>query len=412
MTNRATGRGFTLLEILIAMSLFTVLGFGVVLLMRTGVDMWLAGTRASVAEDQAEEGRPRLEEDLRHMLVPSQYDRVPHDPKNPDPDQEPDPVTPANRFLSGYVVYRFGDTDVKCRYLAFVRDISGLAEIDMFAARAGRNSKADAYIDGKNDDEEFEKSAHLPTGGAVEVLWIWVPKSDTELGVGTVYRAYRTPIGGKDTLLDPKNFQELRQLTGVIQPQPMLENVVMFDVLFWTQYTTEWNWFRGEPRVTSRPTDPEQAKAGRQTCGPSRIWDSTRGILTTNDEFGFRLTKGPESANRSADDIWPRMVRVEFARAEEKTVLVNGVGGGEMAITVESNTFAMGRGDLTGQLMKIGPEWVRLSGRDRGQTDRFDLAERGIRGTSSLAHADYTPVYFGRMQDFTINIPSFRDDNN
>ncbi|MHC4409788.1 MAG: prepilin-type N-terminal cleavage/methylation domain-containing protein, partial [Planctomycetota bacterium] len=38
-------RGFTLLEILVAMSLFTLIGFSVVLLMTSGVDMWLQGTR-------------------------------------------------------------------------------------------------------------------------------------------------------------------------------------------------------------------------------------------------------------------------------------------------------------------------------------------------------------------------------
>lgn len=405
-------RGFTLLEILIAMSLFTVLGFGVVLLMRTGVDMWLAGTRSSVAEDLSEEGRPWLEEDLRHVLVPSQHDRIPFDPKNPDPDKEPAPKRPENRFISGYVMYQYGDQLVRCRYLSFVRDLTGLAELDIYAARAGQNAKADAYIDGKNDEAEFKAKNHLPTGGAVEVLWIWLPKSDTELGVGTVHRAYRSPIGGKDTLLDPANFATLRQLRGVIKPQAMFENVILFDMLFWTQFTTTWDWSAGEPRVTSRPTDPGQMKGGRPPCGPSRIWDSTRGILFTTNELGFRLTRGQESANRSSDDIWPRMVRIEFARAEETTYLVKGMGAGENAFTVESSAFAVGRGDLFGKLMKVGPEWLQISGRDSSETDIFNVDRHAQRGTQSTAKAEGTPVYFGRVQDFTIGIPSFRDDNN
>ncbi len=400
-------RGFTLLEILIAMSLFTVLGFGVVLIMRTGVDMWLSGTRQSHAEDQAEEGRPRLAEDLRHVLVPGQYDRIPFDPKNPDPEREPEPNPPDNRVLSGYMIYQYGDHQVRCRYLAFVRDLTGLAEIDIYASRAGQNAKADQYIDGKKDEEEFKAKNHLPTGGAVEILWIWLPKSDTELGVGTVYRAYRSPIGGKDTLLDPKNYATLRQLRKVVNPQAMFENVILFDMLFWTQFTTTWEDDRGEPRVTSRPTEA-QAKAGRPMCGPSRIWDSTRGMLS-----GFRLSKGSASANYSTDDIWPRMVRIEFARAEQTTNLVKGYSSGtDQGFVVESSTFALGRGDLFGRLMKVGAEWLTIQGRDGAQTDVFLVERHAELGTVAVAHGEGTPVYFGRVQDFTINIPSFRDDNN
>jgi prepilin-type N-terminal cleavage/methylation domain-containing protein len=382
-------RGFTLLEVLIAMSLFTVLGFAVVLLMRTG-----------------------LMEDLRQVLVPYQYDRIPFDPKNPDPEELPPALPPKNRFVSGYVVYRFGDIDVRCRYLAFVRDIAGLSEIELFDTRAGSNPAASAYIDGKDDEKEFEERNHLPTGGSAEVLWIWIPRSETELGVGTVFRAYRCPIGGKDTLLDPKNFDTLRELRNVIRPQPMLDGVTLFDLFFWTQFTTTWEWNRGEPRVVQRPQDPEQAKLGRPSCGPSRTWDSTRGMLVSNDDMGFRLNKGKESFNFSGDDIWPRVVRVQLARAEERTELSESFGPADMRFTLLSNNFATGHGELFGALMKVGAEWLTVTGRDGARTDIFVVEQRGLRDTRALTHPDGTPVYFGKVQDFDILCPSFRDDNN
>ncbi|MDH3592855.1 MAG: prepilin-type N-terminal cleavage/methylation domain-containing protein, partial [Planctomycetota bacterium] len=163
-------RAFTLLEILIAMSLFTVLGFAVVVLMRNGVDMWIRGNRGARQEDRLEQSLPRLEEDLRMVAVPNQRDRRPFDPKNPDPEKEPQPLMPDNRFISGYQNYKIRDKDYQCRFFSFVRDISGLSEIETYVLRAGRNAKADAYIDGKDDEEEFSKNNHLPTGGAVEVL--------------------------------------------------------------------------------------------------------------------------------------------------------------------------------------------------------------------------------------------------
>ncbi len=45
--SRRTDRAFTLLEIMVAMSLFTIIGLAVVTLMSTGVDMWLRGNRAA-----------------------------------------------------------------------------------------------------------------------------------------------------------------------------------------------------------------------------------------------------------------------------------------------------------------------------------------------------------------------------
>ena len=401
-------RGFTLIEILIAMSLFTLIGLGVVLLMRTGIDMFVRGTEGSQLEDRREQSLPRLEEDLRQVLVPAQVDRIPFDPQNPDPDEEPDPLPPANRFLSGYHAYKFGEQEVACRWLSFVRDIRGLGEIEAYASRAGTNPRADAYIDGINDEQEFKENRHLPTGGAAEILWIWLPDAQKP-GIGTVYRAFRSPVGGPATLLDPKNFDALEKVFREIRPQPMFQDVALFDVLFWTQWTTHWDWSRGEPVVTGPPQDPAEVKGGRRSCGPSLTWDSTRGLMTSDT---FRLSKGEKSFRFSADDIWPRAVRVAFALAETETSLAQGMGSGDLSFTVIVSDFATGRGELDGQLMKVGAEWIQISRRDGSRRDTFLVRDRGARGTTAISHAAGEPVYYGRVFDFTIPIPSFRDDNN
>jgi len=401
-------RGFTLIEILIAMSLFTLIGLGVVLLMRTGVDIFVRGTEGANLEDRREQSLPRLEEDLRQVLVPAQVDRIPFDPDNPDPEEEPDPLPPTNRFLSGYQVFKIGEQEVPCRWIAFVRDIRGLGEIENYAIRAGTNPRADAYIDGKDDEQEFKQNRHLPTGGAAEVLWIWLPDAQKP-GMGTVYRAYRSPIGGPGTLLDPKNFDEMGKIFRDIRPQPMFQGVTLFDVFFWTQWTTHWDWSRGEPVVTAPPRDPAEVKGGRRACGPSLTWDSTRGLMSSDL---FRLAKGEKSLRFSADDIWPRAVRVAFALSETETELSEGMTAADLAFSVIISDFATGRGELDGQFMKVGSEWIRISRRDGSRRDTFLVRDRGARGTSALSHAAGEPVYYGRVFDFTIPIPSFRDDNN
>jgi len=410
-TTRRARRAFTLIEILIAMSLFTLIGFAVVAMMRTGADMWMRGTRGSEQEDRIEQSLPRLEEDLRMVLVPVQHDRIPFDPQNPDPERVPDALPPANRFLSGYMTYHMRDREVRCRYIAFVRDIAGLGELETYASRAGTNSQADAYIDGKDDEAEFKANRHLPTGGAVEVLWIWLPDRN-RLGLGTVYRAYRTPVGGPGSLLDPKNYDTFEKLREKVNLQPRFQDVLLFDVLFWTQYTTTWEWDSGEPRITCRPTDPSQLTASARVCGPSRTWDSTRGLFPLQGSGGFRLAKGKASFNFSADDIWPRMMRVEFALLDESTRLAGPLGSADRSFSVLATDFATGRGALDGQLMKIGREWVRLVGRSGRARDEFELEDRGLRGSAAVAHGEGTPVYYGRVFDLTISIPSFRDDNN
>jgi len=404
-------RGFTLLEILVAMSLFTLIGFAVVMLMTSGVDMWIQGTRGAQNEDRKEMSLPRLEDDLRQVRVGTSRDRIPVDLKSEGGDQMELPaLVPENRFISGYVLYKFGEREVPCRYLAFVRDLRGLGEIERFALRAGRNPKADAYIDGKADEKEFDENRHLPTGGQIEVLWIWLPDPD-EPGMGAVYRAYRTPIGGPDTLLDPKNFEDYGKLVRDISPSPVFQEVLLFDVYFWTQFTTTWEYTPGEPRVTTRPETAAAVKAGLPPCGPSRTWDSTRGILIAGPSE-FKLHRGKNSLNFAGDDIWPRAVRVEFALREMTTQLKQDFGVDSADFTVYDPAFATGRGVLEDVLMKVGSEWVRIAGRNPQDPDTFDVAGRAQRGTVAVNHPSETNVYFGQVFDRTVQIPSFRDDNN
>jgi len=190
--------------------------------------------------------------------------------------------------------------------------------------------------------------------------------------------------------------------------------VILFDAYFWTQFTTNWTWTRGEPRVQQRPSSVEEATRASRQCGPSRTWDSTRGLMKRDPEWGFLLSRVDEertgSFNDSSDDIWPRMVRVQFAVAEERTTLIRALGPTDNDFTVLAGDFATGRGELYYKPMKIGLEWVRLAGRDTVQRDMFQIHDRGKRGTTALAHAVGTPVYFGRVFDVTISIPSFRDE--
>lgn len=409
MRVRRTGaeRAFTLLEVLIAMSMFTVVGFAVVVLMKAGVDMWIGGNTSSQQEDRLEQSLPRLEEDARMVSVPAQADLIPFDPQNPDPKEEPSPLPAINRMVSGVHLYKIGERTVPSRYWAFVREI-GPTELDAYVRRAGTSAEADAYIDGKNDEQEFKEKKHKATGGLMEVLWIYLPDED-RVGVGNLCRAFRSPIGGKDTLLEPKNHADLEVVRAKIAPEPIMSNVLYFDIWFWTEFTTSWEWTPSEPSVVQRPKAGQDGRVRVFASGPSYTWDSTRALLPKKE---FKLARGPESIGFTSDDIWPRKVRVRVAVVEEHTELAKGIGEGEREFTVVSTDFAVGRGDISGHYFKIGDEWIRVSGRDVRRGDRFLVLDRGALGTNAVAHGRDNAVHYGRMMDFVLSIPSFRDDNN
>ena len=160
-----------------------------------------------------------------------------------------------------------------------------------------------------------------------------------------------------------------------------------------------------------RPQSADEMKAGPPQCGPSRVWDSTRGLMVGGrDEF--KLNRTAKSFNYAGDDIWPRMVRIEFALAETETQLKLDLSAGGSQFSVHDQLFATGRGELFNVLMKVGPEWIRVHSRDFQDTDTFLIDRRGERGTAAVNHPSETPVYFGRVYDVTVDIPSFRDDNN
>ncbi len=267
-------RAFTLLEVLIAMSMFTVVGFAVVLLMKAGVDMWIGGNTISQQEDRLEQSLPRLADDARMVSVPALADLIPFDPENPDPREEPAPLPAINRMVSGVHKYKIGERTVPSRYWAFVREI-GPTELDAYVRRAGTSAEADAYIDGKNDEQEFKEKKHMATGGLMEVLWIYLPDEDRP-GIGSLCRSFRSPIGGKDTLLDPKNHADLQLVRTKIKPEPILSNILYFDIWFWTEFTTTWEWTPSEPSVVRRPIAGQDGRVRLFSSGPSYTWDSTR----------------------------------------------------------------------------------------------------------------------------------------
>ena len=66
---RTSRRGFTLLELLIAMAIFSFLGTVVIYLMREGLSMFTEGTRAQQLQDRQESLMPQLQKDFQFAIL-------------------------------------------------------------------------------------------------------------------------------------------------------------------------------------------------------------------------------------------------------------------------------------------------------------------------------------------------------
>ena len=276
-------RGFTLLEILIAMSLFTVLGFGVVLLMRTGVDMWLTGTRASVAEDQAEEGRPAA------RGRPAPRARAGPDRQDPARSEKPRPGQGTARRRCRRIASCPATMSLPVRRphrevplpRVRARHLRALAEIDMFASRAGQNPKAEKPTSTARTTRKSSRSATTCRPAAPRrSCGSGCRRATPSSAWGRCTARTARPSAGRTRCWIRRTSQSLRQLRDVIKPQPMFDNVVLVRHVVLDPVHDELELVprRAAGDLAARPT-PRPIKAGPQQCGPSRTWDSTRGIL-------------------------------------------------------------------------------------------------------------------------------------
>jgi prepilin-type N-terminal cleavage/methylation domain-containing protein len=120
--------GFTILEMLVAMAMFSVLGIAIVSLLSQGLSLFSEGTADTSMQDRLSAALPPIREDLAAMK-PVEPPEVPPPPPPAivDPSaQEPpstEPVPPAVRLRSGTIKLSDlpADKAVPLPYVAFVR---------------------------------------------------------------------------------------------------------------------------------------------------------------------------------------------------------------------------------------------------------------------------------------------------
>src|SRR5262245_13290384 len=102
---RAARRGFTLLELLIAMAMFTLLGIAVVALLGQGLSLFSEGTASTSMDDRKQAILPPLRAEFAAIQPASLPEVLPPPPPDLPPDKVPEKlpaVPPPISLWSGY----------------------------------------------------------------------------------------------------------------------------------------------------------------------------------------------------------------------------------------------------------------------------------------------------------------------
>ena len=344
-----SSRGFTLLELLAAAALFSVLGVLLFQMVRSAMDVWATGERNRELADRANSAFELLATDLRDAWAGTPGTALPGAllctwrPEDDDKDGEPERRIPLLRFT------RLCHEQAGLEWLARAGDVAG-----------GQESVAGL--------QPQDPTTLRPTGGLAESLYTLAARAGAPLPA--LLRVVHTPAGGERSLLDPELEQQKERLLS--DAAPAADDVLYFGVEFWGPGTTAWG--------------PD----GR--CYTA--WDSTRGIIPPADE-GFPFGVGPASRADSSDDIWPRLVRLTLVldRAGGATgsgTLSEAAGAEAKAITVADASFL--RDEEAPDHVLIDDEWLAVSSID-GRTLQV---QRGARGTVAAVHGERARVRTGR----------------
>ncbi len=397
--------GFTLLELMLAMSIFAILGGTAVYMMRQGASMFGAGARDSEMADRQDTLLPEVIADLARLALPDGFDPPALPPSEDDlagsaPPPPPPPV--AVRLRSGSITLRDqGDPLLKtvpCPYIAFVihtGDEVNHARLRTAGDAPTTGETARPYVKAELD-KAGAATVFKPTGGLMAVCWIAVPLDPTRPSVLTLFRGFQSPLGGADSLLEPASFDTLEEVRARFERKH--EGVLHFAVTWRRAGVTTWE--AGSDRG-----------GGDDTPYVGPVWDSTRALERT-----WPLYREPASLNDASDDLFPQYARLEA------TLIPPALGGYKRGDTRLTGALAQDTGRLgverlepllapggQARYLKIGTEWL---GYDAATVDavRNEVSvERGRRGTTRAAHEAGEEVWVGNASTTVMGLPAWRD---
>ncbi|MDE0959326.1 MAG: prepilin-type N-terminal cleavage/methylation domain-containing protein [Planctomycetota bacterium] len=351
-------QGMTLIEILVSLGIFVMLGSGLVVFLKDGISTWQVGESRREAIERSEAILQPLCADLRSLF------------------SQPDPG-PGGGLVD---VLLLCDRDALGR--SRLRMVSVLDEEvrNPITRIAGSLTGGLADIDYRNDAMEARLGILRAPGGLCEVSYSMGPAAGSEV----LWKGFKSPIGGEGTLFNQANLAP--DVDGTpMRSRPIADGVLYIEWSFWGGDRRRWVDGKIQPPITR--------------------WDSTRGILPMDRKTGIRWD--PDSRDDPSDDVFPDTVEVLLvlrpARSMALARLISDIDDRTAEIRVDSTAqYPVG----PDHYIRIDSEWIRVGRITRGA---FLDCERGMRGSVAQQHARLRPVVHGSEFRKTVRIPGSRD---
>lgn len=399
--------GFSMLELLVAMAIFSILGAMTIFLMNRGLDIFQKGTKEAATRDKQGTVLPFIEEDLRAVMVVQDADAPPLPPEDDDLNRVAREALPPPRVgirLRAGTLGLTGEPDGQLKgypmyWFSVVLDISGGID-PMIANLPTGNDEAAQFITPTSVENRTADTIYKPTGGMLEVLYIAAPTDPTKPAMLTLFRSFRSPIGHpEDSLLDPSNFDTLVEIRKICRP--MAEGVLHFGATWRRVFATSWE-------LETSPI----GRAGGATRYVGPQWDSTRGADKT-----WALFAGKQSLVDPSDDVFPAFVRLEITLASAGSL---GYGQGELSLreAVDDSTGLLSIDDPDILLrpglgkdrwLKVEGEWMSYSTSGVDYAKKKVRVQRGQRGTKKQSHSSGSWVHVGESSQREMRLPVYRD---
>jgi prepilin-type N-terminal cleavage/methylation domain-containing protein len=432
-TRPAGARAFTLVELLIALSILLIFGVMAVAALTYGTQLWRAAHRRSYAFDVATFVFQQLEDDLG--AARSQFWA-----------REEDAYDTRVKFWVDHDGEFGGDwqTEGGRQRLRFVRGIPD-ATVNPRLRQAGNGEPEPDDPDGSTDEEYYNLKDDDSDGSTDEDLMALEGMCEVAYVMGldesrdSLFRAVLAPIGddsrsqGHESytffdqdLTDGDIFDDADRITN--KSVRLADNILHFEVRLWTQFTTSWDlWDADGDRMDFATW---QSSYEPEECPPIFTWDSDRLV---DGEPEFLLDPGRSGSRRKPEDhdgdgtpnendedyvrdnVFPRSVMVILVvdpageYPNPRTLrLRNPLAVGADQIVVNGELPAYNR---AWPYIRINDEWIRFESfepDDQGGT--FIVDERAVRGTSENGHDAGDEVRFGITFSRVFHNPAARPD--
>ncbi len=330
--------GFTLVELIVAIGVFSLLGMGATAFMVMAVSTWRQAELRRDVSERAELVFLSLKKDIQCLYTDGK--RVP--------------------FRSVF----FSDYDEKGRQrLLFTRTVPPPGA-DPRIAGSGRSMAANDPIDGTADLRKLRGNLLLPPGDLLSVAYF---VSDEKL-----YRAARTPAVPYGAL-QSKWWEKGGDMVA--------ERIMHIEYNFWSDKTASWQ--------------PEET-----VMGPSYYWDSTMGVGHESAVEGASSTRfvftGSGSAADPGDDLFPRLIEIKLVVAygsdRPYTFLTAPLDAD--TTDIQGEDFENYPSKKKENFVKIDKEWISYK-TVAGDGKRFFDVKRGRRGSKPAVHEAGALIRYG-----------------